>query len=180
MCRCYLNCSDGVYDVQDLQQVMVSGPNLNETSIVSGGYGGSTEGIIPTGSIKGACRLTLSHQMSFSLILHFAPDLRSLSCFVLLLFFAEMLLGPAILYNEEYFERRCGNAPKPGVVMHLVYKLLFISFLFQHFLSLPTSEVHAGEDFYDFFLTYLRKLLLFVCRLRTQEKELHASLRRKD
>ncbi|XP_047017333.1 arfaptin-2a isoform X4 [Ictalurus punctatus] len=37
---------------QDLQQVMVSGPNLNETSIVSGGYGGSTEGIIPTGSIK--------------------------------------------------------------------------------------------------------------------------------
>ncbi|XP_060753696.1 arfaptin-2a isoform X4 [Neoarius graeffei] len=37
---------------QDLQQVMVSGPNLNETSIVSGGYGGSAEGIIPTGSIK--------------------------------------------------------------------------------------------------------------------------------
>ncbi|XP_053503363.1 arfaptin-2a isoform X3 [Ictalurus furcatus] len=37
---------------KDLQQVMVSGPNLNETSIVSGGYGGSTEGIIPTGSIK--------------------------------------------------------------------------------------------------------------------------------
>ncbi|XP_030055631.1 arfaptin-2 isoform X3 [Microcaecilia unicolor] len=38
---------------QDLQQVMVSGPNLNETSIVSGGYGGTTEGIIPTSSIKG-------------------------------------------------------------------------------------------------------------------------------
>ncbi|XP_069496587.1 arfaptin-2 isoform X6 [Ambystoma mexicanum] len=38
---------------QDLQQVMVSGPNLNETSIVSGGYGGTTEGIIPTGNIKG-------------------------------------------------------------------------------------------------------------------------------
>ncbi|XP_053312743.1 arfaptin-2 isoform X2 [Spea bombifrons] len=38
---------------QDLQQVMVSGPNLNETSIVSGGYGGTTEGIIPTGSLKG-------------------------------------------------------------------------------------------------------------------------------
>ncbi|XP_062309399.1 arfaptin-2b isoform X1 [Osmerus eperlanus] len=37
---------------QDLQQVMVSGPNLNETSIVSGGYGGTTEGIIPTSSIK--------------------------------------------------------------------------------------------------------------------------------
>uniref|UniRef100_A0A673IRM3 ADP-ribosylation factor interacting protein 2a n=1 Tax=Sinocyclocheilus rhinocerous TaxID=307959 RepID=A0A673IRM3_9TELE len=33
---------------QDLQQVMVSGPNLNETSIVSGGYGGAAEGIIPT------------------------------------------------------------------------------------------------------------------------------------
>ncbi|XP_028818796.1 arfaptin-2a isoform X7 [Denticeps clupeoides] len=39
--------------VQDLQQVMVSGPNLNETSIVSGGYGGTAEGIIPTSSIKG-------------------------------------------------------------------------------------------------------------------------------
>ncbi|KAM8976461.1 arfaptin-2 isoform 1-T1 [Pelodytes ibericus] len=38
---------------QDLQQVMVSGPNLNETSIVSGGYGGTNEGIIPTGSLKG-------------------------------------------------------------------------------------------------------------------------------
>lgn len=32
---------------------MVSGPNLNETSIVSGGYGGAAEGIIPTSSIKG-------------------------------------------------------------------------------------------------------------------------------
>uniref|UniRef100_A0A3B3ZCB5 AH domain-containing protein n=1 Tax=Periophthalmus magnuspinnatus TaxID=409849 RepID=A0A3B3ZCB5_9GOBI len=40
---------------QDLQQVMVSGPNLNETSIVSGGYGGTAEGIIPTSSIKGTC-----------------------------------------------------------------------------------------------------------------------------
>ncbi|XP_037125716.1 arfaptin-2-like isoform X4 [Syngnathus acus] len=40
---------------QDLQQVMVSGPNLNETSIVSGGYGGSAQGVvIPTGSIKGS------------------------------------------------------------------------------------------------------------------------------
>ncbi|XP_067254012.1 arfaptin-2b isoform X1 [Chanodichthys erythropterus] len=39
--------------LRDLQQVMVSGPNLNETSIVSGGYGGTTEGIIPTSSIKG-------------------------------------------------------------------------------------------------------------------------------
>ncbi|XP_028321482.1 arfaptin-2-like isoform X4 [Gouania willdenowi] len=38
---------------QDLQQVMVSGPNLNETSIVSGGYGGPPGGIIPTSSIKG-------------------------------------------------------------------------------------------------------------------------------
>uniref|UniRef100_A0A3Q4FZP3 ADP-ribosylation factor interacting protein 2a n=1 Tax=Neolamprologus brichardi TaxID=32507 RepID=A0A3Q4FZP3_NEOBR len=35
---------------QDLQQVMVSGPNLNETSIVSGGYGGPAGGIIPTRS----------------------------------------------------------------------------------------------------------------------------------
>ncbi|XP_033865675.1 arfaptin-2b isoform X4 [Acipenser ruthenus] len=40
-------------DEKDLQQVMVSGPNLNETSIVSGGYGGTGEGIIPTSSIKG-------------------------------------------------------------------------------------------------------------------------------
>lgn len=39
---------------QDLQQVMVLGPNLNETSIVSGGYGGTAEGIIPTSSIKGS------------------------------------------------------------------------------------------------------------------------------
>ncbi|KAG9351771.1 hypothetical protein JZ751_023022 [Albula glossodonta] len=39
--------------LDDLQQVMVSGPNLNETSIVSGGYGGAAEGIIPTSSIKG-------------------------------------------------------------------------------------------------------------------------------
>ncbi|XP_061683763.1 arfaptin-2-like isoform X2 [Syngnathoides biaculeatus] len=38
---------------QDLQQVMVSGPNLNETSIVSGGYGSPAGGIIPTSSIKG-------------------------------------------------------------------------------------------------------------------------------
>ncbi|XP_061683765.1 arfaptin-2-like isoform X4 [Syngnathoides biaculeatus] len=37
---------------QDLQQVMVSGPNLNETSIVSGGYGSPAGGIIPTSSIK--------------------------------------------------------------------------------------------------------------------------------
>ncbi|XP_056911110.1 arfaptin-2b isoform X3 [Takifugu flavidus] len=39
---------------RDLQQVMVSGPNLNETSIVSGGYGGPAEGIIPTSSIQGS------------------------------------------------------------------------------------------------------------------------------
>ncbi|XP_061596686.1 arfaptin-2-like isoform X3 [Cololabis saira] len=37
---------------QDLQQVMVSGPNLNDSSVVSGGYGG-VEGIISTGSIAG-------------------------------------------------------------------------------------------------------------------------------
>ncbi|KAG7245754.1 hypothetical protein CRUP_004216, partial [Coryphaenoides rupestris] len=39
-------------DEKDLQQVMVSGPNLNETSVVSGGYGGPAGGIIPTSSIK--------------------------------------------------------------------------------------------------------------------------------
>ncbi|XP_042561611.1 arfaptin-2-like isoform X7 [Clupea harengus] len=41
-------------DEKDLQQVMVSGPNLNETSIVSGGYGGTAEGVISTSSIKGS------------------------------------------------------------------------------------------------------------------------------
>ncbi|XP_062830443.1 arfaptin-2 isoform X1 [Anolis carolinensis] len=45
---------------QDLQQVMVSGPNLNETSIVSGGYGGTAEGIIPTSAMKGALSPPLS------------------------------------------------------------------------------------------------------------------------
>uniref|UniRef100_A0A673ZS54 ARF interacting protein 2 n=1 Tax=Salmo trutta TaxID=8032 RepID=A0A673ZS54_SALTR len=44
---------------QDLQQVMVSGPNLNETSIVSGGYGGPAGGIIPTSSIKGTHNLRM-------------------------------------------------------------------------------------------------------------------------
>eukprot|EP00062_Callorhinchus_milii_P025562 gi/632986681/ref/XP_007910373.1/ PREDICTED: arfaptin-2 [Callorhinchus milii] len=39
---------------QDLQQIMVSGPNLNETSIVSGGYGGTAEGIISTAAITGS------------------------------------------------------------------------------------------------------------------------------
>ncbi|XP_049324914.1 arfaptin-2b isoform X4 [Astyanax mexicanus] len=48
---------------RDLQQVMVSGPNLNETSIVSGGYGGTTEGIIPTSSIKGS---SMHHSSSSS------------------------------------------------------------------------------------------------------------------
>ncbi|XP_014839389.1 PREDICTED: arfaptin-2-like isoform X3 [Poecilia mexicana] len=48
---------------RDLQQVMVSGPNLNETSIVSGGYGGAAEGIIPTGSIKGS---NMQHSTSSS------------------------------------------------------------------------------------------------------------------
>ncbi|NXG50513.1 ARFP2 protein, partial [Psilopogon haemacephalus] len=45
---------------QDLQQVLVSGPNLNESSIVSGGYGGTAEGIIPTTAIKG-CALQQAH-----------------------------------------------------------------------------------------------------------------------
>lgn len=39
--------------------MMVSGPNLNETSIVSGGYGGTAEGIIPTSTIKGTGGLGL-------------------------------------------------------------------------------------------------------------------------
>lgn len=54
---------------QDLQQVMVSGPNLNETSIVSGGYGGPAGGIIPTSSIKGTARnftLLASQALSYS------------------------------------------------------------------------------------------------------------------
>lgn len=45
-----------LFVAQDLQQVMVSGPNLNETSIVSGGYGGPAGGIIPTSTIKGSDR----------------------------------------------------------------------------------------------------------------------------
>jgi len=43
--------------------VMVSGPNLNETSIVSGGYGGAAEGIIPTSSIKGKEHLNMVFKM---------------------------------------------------------------------------------------------------------------------
>ncbi|XP_026797596.1 arfaptin-2b isoform X5 [Pangasianodon hypophthalmus] len=50
---------------RDLQQVMVSGPNLNETSIVSGGYGGTAEGIIPTSSIKGS---SMHHSNSSSVM----------------------------------------------------------------------------------------------------------------
>ncbi|KAG7322419.1 hypothetical protein KOW79_013765 [Hemibagrus wyckioides] len=50
---------------RDLQQVMVSGPNLNETSIVSGGYGGTAEGIIPTSSIKGS---SMHHSNSSSMM----------------------------------------------------------------------------------------------------------------
>ncbi|XP_036450562.1 arfaptin-2b isoform X5 [Colossoma macropomum] len=52
-------------DEKDLQQVMVSGPNLNETSIVSGGYGGTAEGIIPTSSIKGS---SMHHSSSSSMM----------------------------------------------------------------------------------------------------------------
>ncbi|XP_067288754.1 arfaptin-2b isoform X4 [Pseudorasbora parva] len=52
--------------LRDLQQVMVSGPNLNETSIVSGGYGGTTEGIIPTSSIKGSNMHHASNNSSMS------------------------------------------------------------------------------------------------------------------
>uniref|UniRef100_S4RRS6 ARF interacting protein 2 n=1 Tax=Petromyzon marinus TaxID=7757 RepID=S4RRS6_PETMA len=37
---------------QDLRQMMASGPNLNETSVVSGGYGGSLEGVLQTGGVK--------------------------------------------------------------------------------------------------------------------------------
>lgn len=57
--------------LQDLQQVMVSGPNLNETSIVSGGYGGPAGGIIPTSSIKGiASNQTILYRFFFVLKVH--------------------------------------------------------------------------------------------------------------
>lgn len=59
---------------QDLQQVMVSGPNLNETSIVSGGYGGTAEGIIPTSSIKGR---VLLRSLSLSLVSDISQSLGS-------------------------------------------------------------------------------------------------------
>uniref|UniRef100_A0A671L996 Arfaptin-2-like n=1 Tax=Sinocyclocheilus anshuiensis TaxID=1608454 RepID=A0A671L996_9TELE len=52
----FFGLSWGLGKMLDLQQVMVSGPNLNETSIVSGGYGGAAEGIIPTSSIGPAIR----------------------------------------------------------------------------------------------------------------------------
>lgn len=55
---------------QDLQQVMVSGPNLNETSIVSGGYGGPAGGIIPTSSIKGTTR---NFRLYVSQVLAYSP-----------------------------------------------------------------------------------------------------------
>lgn len=42
---------------------MVSGPNLNETSIVSGGYGGPAGGIIPTSTIKGTVRKPDCHPL---------------------------------------------------------------------------------------------------------------------
>lgn len=64
-----------------------------------------------------------------------------------------MLLGPAILFNEEYFERRCGNVPKPGVFMHLGYKLIFLSFLFEFFRSLSFSKLHVMEDHFFVKLT---------------------------
>ncbi|XP_032811462.1 arfaptin-1 isoform X6 [Petromyzon marinus] len=49
---------------QDLRQMMASGPNLNETSVVSGGYGGSLEGVLQTGGVKGAPGLRTSPSSS--------------------------------------------------------------------------------------------------------------------
>lgn len=72
---------------------MVSGPNLNETSIVSGGYGGTAEGIIPTSSIKGRlyplCLYHVFHTFYVSLLLFGVSglvymDLRTLVISVLL------------------------------------------------------------------------------------------------
>ncbi|KAK6305801.1 hypothetical protein J4Q44_G00245810 [Coregonus suidteri] len=45
-------------DEKDLQQVMVSGPNLNETSIVSGGYGVQPrESLLPAPLKVPVCRI---------------------------------------------------------------------------------------------------------------------------
>lgn len=72
---------------------MVSGPNLNETSIVSGGYGGTAEGIIPTSSIKGRlhplCLYHVFHAFYASLLLFIVSglvymDLRTLVILVLI------------------------------------------------------------------------------------------------
>ncbi|CAM9452484.1 arfaptin-1 isoform X5 [Lethenteron reissneri] len=49
---------------QDLRQMMASGPNLNETSVVSGGYGGSLEGVLQAGGVKGAPGLHTSPSSS--------------------------------------------------------------------------------------------------------------------
>lgn len=97
---------------------MVSGPNLNETSIVSGGYGGAAEGIIPTGSIKG----NKSHNSTFTLNLYnvFGSYWVFESCVCQRWHnCCRVRLGPGIRFNPEYFDRRCGHAPKPGVCLRL-------------------------------------------------------------
>ncbi len=49
---------------------MVSGPNLNETSIVSGGYGGPAGGIIPTSTIKGTASKHDFHIYRFCFVVY--------------------------------------------------------------------------------------------------------------
>ncbi len=130
-------CDIKSHHIQDLQQVMVSGPNLNETSIVSGGYGGAAEGIIPTSSIKGKEHLNSSSVWFWS-------DLMQLLIMCLARFSLHLCwricLGPAIRFNPEYFDRRCGNVPKPGVCILYMHDNLTEDLILQSLsLQLPLS-----------------------------------------
>ncbi|XP_038150352.1 arfaptin-2-like isoform X1 [Cyprinodon tularosa] len=113
---------------QDLQQVMVSGPNLNETSIVSGGYGGPAGGIIPTSSIKGpAVRYNPEYLDRRRTA---APGLGGSSSFgvtifSLLLFIATMLISDirmksrgANLHNSNASASRLAHHTNPGSINH--------------------------------------------------------------
>lgn len=121
---------------------MVSGPNLNETSIVSGGYGGAAEGIIPTSSIKGKEHSNGSKWCP-NLILTWS------SIWVMwthLHLCWRICLGPAVRFNPEYFDRRCGNTPKPGVcACMLTWQKIFFLFFFSLSLSVKCVCQHFNS-----------------------------------
>ncbi len=132
-------CDIKSHHIQDLQQVMVSGPNLNETSIVSGGYGGAAEGIIPTSSIKGKEHLNSSSVWFWSDLMQHLSHVRGK---VQLNLCWRICLGPAIRFNPEYFDRRCGNAPKPGVCVLYMHAYSTEDLILESLsLQLPRSPV---------------------------------------